>query len=59
MAQYPKIESIGSTGSFILAILEVQVHRLRQKKPNWVRWADRPSGGSPQWCQDSGNSLGP
>ena len=26
MAQYPKMESIGSTGSIILAILEVQVH---------------------------------
>ena len=25
-AQYPKIESIGSMGSIILAILEVQVH---------------------------------
>ena len=25
MAQYPKIESIGSIGSIILAILEVQV----------------------------------
>ena len=26
MAQYPKIDSIGSIGSMILAILEVQVH---------------------------------
>ena len=29
MAQYPKIESIGSIGSIILAILEVQVVRVR------------------------------
>ena len=28
MAQYPKIESIGSTGSVILAILEVQVSSM-------------------------------
>ena len=29
IAQYPKIESIGSIGSIILAILEVQVARFR------------------------------
>ena len=28
MAQYPKIESIGSIGSIILALLEVQVYSL-------------------------------
>ena len=32
MAQYPKIESIGSKGCIILSILEVQVTPLR--KPN-------------------------
>ena len=32
MAQYPKIESIGSIGSIILAILEVQVN-LHTKAP--------------------------
>ena len=30
MAQYPKIKSIGSTGSIVLAILEVQeIHRVQ------------------------------
>ena len=31
MAQYPKIESIGSMGSIILAILEVQASLRRDK----------------------------
>ena len=29
MAQYPKVESIGSTGSIVLAILEVQTFALK------------------------------
>ena len=44
MAQYPKIETIGSIGSIILAILEVQV---------FIEWASLPSlahGGSSPAC---------
>ena len=32
MARYPKIESIGSIGSIILAILEVQVYHISKKR---------------------------
>ena len=39
MAQYPKIESIGSIGSIILAILEVQVNPLdRLLRPRPYGW---------------------
>ena len=33
---YPKIESIGSTGSIILAILEVQVYGTLKPKVHWT-----------------------
>ena len=42
MAQYPKIESIGSIGSIILAILEVQVD-LRDVPLAFAKlWAKNP-----------------
>ena len=45
MDQYPKIESIGSIGSIILAILEVQVDP--KKSPVSSEAPDRCAGGGP------------
>ena len=59
MAQYPKVESIGSRGSNVLGIMEVQVQDevlgAPMKRHAWssasARRKNRTSQGEPLWPQ--------